>query len=83
MTKSIGRNATRKIAAIEALIEAKKLVCHVYSLDNSFIATECDPEFAWSRWVARDYAQLLVDERGKYTIQIHSNCWYELIEVAG
>jgi hypothetical protein len=76
MRKTIGRNATRKIAEVRA----KNLQCNAYNLGNSFIATECDPEFAWKRFETRDYSRLSVDENGKYTIRVHDNCWYELTE---
>jgi hypothetical protein len=72
--KTVGRNATRKIAAIRAAV----VRCNSHSLDGGFHATPCDPAYAFARWEKLSFARLLDYGNGKYVIHLHSNSWYEL-----
>lgn len=70
---TIPKNATRKIAELAQRLTA----CKVYTLDNGFIGEVCDPAWAWKALESRG-AKLYDSGDGTYTVQVHSNCWYEL-----
>lgn len=71
--KTIPRNHKRRIEEIKA----KAVRCVVFGQGNSFIATACDPAYAWKELYAYDFARLIEFE-DKWTVEIHSNLWYEL-----
>src|SRR5438045_2463091 len=76
MTTTIPRNATRQIADLK-----KRLTrCRVLTLDNYFLGADTDPANAWAA-LERHRARLTVNSDGTvWTVQVHSNCWYELRE---
>ena len=72
--RTIGRNATRKIAGIKASV----VKCNSFTLAGYFIATEIDAAWAWKELDRFDFARLTEDAPGRYRVRVHSNCWYEL-----
>lgn len=79
MTKTIGRNATIKIAHIR---ETYTLV-YSYTLANYFRAhLVADVDWVWQELDRYSFARL-VEHEGKdgvlyYKINVHGNLWYEL-----
>lgn len=74
-TRTIGRNATRKIADIKA----RTTKCVVHSLSNNFIGAECDPAAAWGDLGRLGFARLQLDDSGRRAqVNVHENLWYEL-----
>lgn len=72
---TIGRNRTKKIAELKALLTK----CEVMSLDLNFIKQACPPDGAWKKFEDNRRVRLTEDVPGsKYTIQVHSNLWYIL-----
>ena len=71
--RTIARNATRQIAALKTTLT----VCRVYTLENYFAGAEVEPSCAWNA-LERRGGKLTDHGDGRYTVQVHSNCWYEL-----
>lgn len=72
--KTVSRSATRRIEALkEQLTE-----CQVYTLENYFTGTAVEPRYAWEALARSPRARLTDREDGRYTVSVHSNCWYEL-----
>jgi len=72
-TKTISRNSTKRIAAIKA--EGLRVMC--YELSSGFVPFETDGSYAW-RALAEGRAKL-TETDGRYTIALHSNCWFRLV----
>lgn len=70
---TIPRNHKRKIAEIKKTAT----LCKSYSLSTDFAGIDVSPDVAWSELERFDYARLTEDS-GKWTVQVHSNLWYEL-----
>jgi hypothetical protein len=73
--KKVRRNAHKKIAAIlDQVTEVK-----VYSLDNGFTGEviEFNKEYLLDV-LTRMHSSLMDNENGTYTIDVHSNLWYNL-----
>jgi hypothetical protein len=73
--KKVRRNAHKKIAAIlDQITEVK-----VYSLDNGFTGEviELNKEYLLDV-LTRMHSSLMDNENGTYTIDVHSNLWYNL-----
>jgi hypothetical protein len=75
VSKTIGRNSTRKIVAIRK----RATVCTVKSLSNDFIGRFCEPGYAWDELYRYPFARL-IEYADHWTIQVHGNLWYELRE---
>lgn len=71
--KTIGRNATRRIASLKET----HTHCVVRSLGNGFTGVECSADYAWSELDRFDFAKVR-DDGDHITIRVHSNLWYEL-----
>ena len=72
--RTIPRNHKAKIAQLKATLTN----CKVYTLENYFHGKDVDPKYAWEQ-LDKFYAAKLTDNgNGKYTVHLHSNCWYEL-----
>lgn len=71
--KTIPRNHKRKVEDIKA----KAVRCRVLSLANDFGGKSCDPAVAWEALATYDFARL-VEHENKWTVDVHSNLWYEL-----
>lgn len=73
MLKTIGRNATRRIATFKTTHTR----CRVFSLGNNFAGAEVDAGWAWSELDRFDFARL-IDHGDHLTIRVHGNLWYDL-----
>ena len=71
---TIPRSHTKRIAGLKAELTT----CTVYTLENCFRGQPCDPAHAWAALERGLRARLTGSGDGRYTIHIHSNCWYEL-----
>ena len=78
--KTIGRNATKKIAAIQKL----PLRCMVFELGNNFkpvvLTSDCHLH-VWS-YVLKGEGKLTDHEDGTYTVRLHANKWYTFLPTA-
>lgn len=75
--KTIGRNATCKIATLKA----SHTECKVHSLSGGFAGQSCEASYAWDELARFDFARLW-DMGNHLVIRVHSNLWYELREPA-
>lgn len=79
MTPLIRRNQQAKAEAI--FNNAKNI--KVYTLENCFTARLANKlDYEGKNWLMRDwlmfsFARLTQYGDGKFTLRIHSNCWYE------
>lgn len=48
----------------------------LYTLDNCFIGENCNCELIKKEYEDFNFAKLWEGEPGKYTVHIHSNCFY-------
>jgi hypothetical protein len=71
--KTIPRNHAKRITELKATLHT----CRVFTLENYFHGKDADPVHAWAA-LERYQGKLTDHEDGRYTIHIHSNCWYEL-----
>lgn len=71
--RTIPRNHTRKIQSIKDRVTT----CKMFSLGNNFAGTVCDPSVAWAELYTYDFARL-VEHDNKWSVDVHSNLWYEL-----
>jgi len=75
----IRRNQRQKALAI--LDNAKDI--RSYTLDNGFIGKPCDPlDYKGEKWLIKEWIRHAFAKLGqmgdnKFTLEIHSNCWYE------
>jgi hypothetical protein len=74
VSTTIPRNHAKRIAGLKARLTT----CTVYTLDNYFRGQPADPASAWAALERGLHAKLTDRGDGRYTIHIHSNCWYEL-----
>ena len=71
--RAIPRNHTKTIAGLrDSLGNA-----WIHSLETGFAAEPIDPARAWAA-LDRGHARLIDQGDGKYTIRVHSNCWFDL-----
>lgn len=74
MIKTIGKNRKKYIKQIFE----KVLCCSAYTLENGFTGEEVSKEWVEGELWKFRFSKLRFDEEtGVYTVDIHSNCWYE------
>lgn len=71
--KTIPRNHKRKLADVKE----RATTCKVYSLRNDFAGEDCAPSVAWDDLARYDFARL-VEHVDRWSVDVHSNLWYEL-----
>lgn len=71
---TIPRNHTRKIATIKVVATT----CRIFNQYDDFAGPACSPDAAWEALQTYDFARLTTEREGRWTVQVHSNLWYEL-----
>ena len=74
MRKTIAKNRTKAIDAIFAGVTK----CSSYHLSDNFIGQDCPKDWARKQLDTFSFAKLTQSGPNTYTVQIHSNEWYEL-----
>ena len=72
--QTVRRNGKQYRQALETAHD-----CKVYTLGNYFIGEDCNP-LALVRYMRPDalvQGKLTTDGDGRYTLHVHSNCWFE------
>jgi len=76
--ETIGRNQTRKIAAIVSTARD----CKLYCLENCFVGEPANVEWAFQALANFRRAKLTHDGGNSYRIRVHSNHWYTFTATA-
>ena len=74
MTRTIAKNRTKKIAEIFENATA----CTAYTLDNGFTGHVCEKKWALKALNDFSFAKLRDKGNGHFSVNVHSNSWYEL-----
>lgn len=72
--QTIPRSHTKRIAALTETLT----VCNVFSRNNDYVAASVEPAVAWKALREFDFARLVDNGDGKFTIRLHGERWYEL-----
>lgn len=72
--KTIARNATRKIAAVQAAVTHATM----YSQSQGVMVPVVHLDRMWDDLTTYDFARLVDNENGTYNINVHGNLWYVL-----
>lgn len=72
--KTIAKNRTKFLAALATEFTQ----CRMYDQSSGDMIVT-DPKYAWKALADSSRARLVESSDGsKYTVHVHSNCWYEL-----
>lgn len=72
--QTIPRNHTKRIAELTETLT----VCNLFSRDNQYTATAVEPRWAWQALQDFDFAKLVDNGDGKFTVRVHDERWFEL-----
>jgi hypothetical protein len=79
--KTIAKNRTK---LIDRIFE-ESTRCIVFTLDDGFIGRDVESKYAREALTTFPFAKLTtdLDESGTFTVQIHSNKWYDIKSPVG